>query len=99
MSGSRKPERSALPSARVLAALTGLAFVCTALAFVVFFELIREVGAGRAMVFTYLNPAVAVVAGVTLLGEPLTVGIVVAFGLILAGSVLATARDGATPAS
>ena len=46
--------------------------VCTALAFVVFFALIREVGAARALVFTYVNPAVALAAGVTLLSEPLT---------------------------
>jgi drug/metabolite transporter (DMT)-like permease len=80
------------PAARVLAALAGLAVLCTALAFVVFFELIREVGTSRAMVFTYVNPAIAVAAGVALLGEPLTASIVAAFVLILAGSVLATKR-------
>lgn len=83
----------AVPSARVLAALAGLAVVCTAVAFLVFFELIREVGTSRAMVFTYVNPAVAVSAGVLLLGEPLSVTIVAAFALILGGSVLATARE------
>jgi drug/metabolite transporter (DMT)-like permease len=80
----------ALPAVSVLAALAGLAVVCTALAFIVFFALIREVGPSRALVFTYVNPAVAVVAGVAVLGEPLTVTIMVAFALILCGSVLAT---------
>lgn len=89
---------STLPSTRVLLALGGLAVVCTALAFVLFFELIREVGAARAVVFTYVNPAVAVVAGVLLLGEPLTVPVAAAFALILAGSVLATVR-GRNPAT
>jgi len=79
-----------MPSGRVLAAVVGLAVVCTALAFVAFFALIREVGPARALVFTYVNPAVAVVAGVLLLDEPLTATIVASFGLILAGSVLAT---------
>ncbi|MDT7667765.1 MAG: hypothetical protein QOG57_1854, partial [Pseudonocardiales bacterium] len=60
-----------LPSGAVLLALGGLGVVCTAVAFVLFFELIREVGPARAMVFTYVNPAVAVTAGVLLLGEPL----------------------------
>jgi drug/metabolite transporter (DMT)-like permease len=82
----------AVPSGRVLAALAGLAVVCTALAFVVFFALIREVGATRAMVFTYVNPAVAVAAGVLLLDEPLTQVMIAAFVLILGGSVLATWR-------
>jgi drug/metabolite transporter (DMT)-like permease len=81
-----------LPSGRVLAALAGLAGLCTALAFLVFFALIREVGPSRALVFTYVNPAVAVLAGVALLGEPLTVTIVVSFALILGGSVLAMIR-------
>jgi drug/metabolite transporter (DMT)-like permease len=82
----------AVPGGRVLAALGGLGLVCTALAFMVFFELIREAGTSRAMVFTYVNPAVAVVAGVLLLGEPLTGTIIASFALILGGSVLATVR-------
>ncbi|MFV2171903.1 DMT family transporter [Actinomadura sp. LOL_016] len=86
-----------LPSGRVLAALAALGLVCTALAFTVFFELIREVGASRGMVFTYVNPAVAVVAGVLFLGEPLTGTILASFVLILGGSVLATARRPAEP--
>nr|WP_275406704.1 DMT family transporter [Actinomadura bangladeshensis] len=82
----------AMPSGRVLAALVGLGLICTALAFIVFFELIREVGTSRGMVFTYVNPAVAVAAGVVLLGEPLTGTIIASFALILGGSVLATAH-------
>ena len=88
-----------LPATRVLVALAGLAIVCTALAFVVFFALIREVGTTRALVFTYVNPAVAVTAGVLVLGEPLTPTILASFALILGGSVLATMRrDTATAA-
>ncbi|MDL4816737.1 DMT family transporter [Actinomadura opuntiae] len=82
----------AVPSGRVLVSLGGLGLVCTALAFIVFFELIREAGTSRAMVFTYVNPAVAVVAGVLLLDEPLTGTIIASFALILGGSVLATVR-------
>jgi drug/metabolite transporter (DMT)-like permease len=81
---------AALPSGKVLAALAGLAVICTALAFVLFFALIAEVGPARASVITYVNPAVAVTGGVWLLGERLTVEMVVAFVLILAGSVFAT---------
>jgi len=80
----------AMPSARVLAALAGLAVVCTAGAFLLFFRLIAEVGPARATVITYINPAVAVALGVTVLGEPLTPGMVAAFALIMVGSVLAT---------
>jgi drug/metabolite transporter (DMT)-like permease len=80
----------ATPSARVLAALAGLAVLCTAVAFLLFFRLIAEVGPARATVITYINPAVAVALGVTVLSEPLTPEMVAAFVLILAGSVLAT---------
>jgi drug/metabolite transporter (DMT)-like permease len=92
-----------LPSTRVLLAIAGLAVICTALAFLVFFALIREVGAARALVFTYVNPAVALLAGVLILSEPVTAAHLAGLALILAGSVLATRRsDGgqvSTPSS
>ena len=72
--------------------VVGLAVICTALAFLVFFSLIDEVGPARATVITYINPAVAVLLGVLVLNEPFTIGMVVGFALVLAGSVLATAR-------
>jgi drug/metabolite transporter (DMT)-like permease len=81
-----------LPSPSVVFAVAVLGVVCTAVAFVVFFALIREVGSARATVITYLNPAVALALGVAVLGEPLTVGIVIGFALIVLGSVLATRR-------
>lgn len=85
---------SSLPSPSVLAALAGLGVICTAVAFVAFLELIKEAGPTRATVITYVNPAVAVAAGALFLDEPLTAVILVAFTLILAGSVLATAASG-----
>ena len=85
---------SAMPSAKVLASLAALGAVCTAAAFVIYFRLIAEAGAARATVITYVNPAVAVALGVSVLGEHLTPAIVGAFVLILGGSVLAT-RPGA----
>ncbi len=78
------------PSAKVILSLIALGAVCTATAFVVFFQLIAEVGAARATVITYVNPAVAVALGVLVLNEQLTWTIVGAFVLILGGSVLAT---------
>ena len=83
---------SALPSASVLFAVAVLGVVCTALGFVGFFALITEVGAPRATVITYVNPAVALALGVAFLREPFTVGIAVGFVLIVLGSVLATRR-------
>jgi drug/metabolite transporter (DMT)-like permease len=88
------------PTTRVLASAVTLGVVCTAVAFVLFFALIAEIGPVRATVITYLNPAVALVLGVTILDEPLRIGAVLGFALILAGSYLATRRkpEAVTPA-
>lgn len=83
---------AAIPPPQVLLAIGLLGVVCTALAFVLFFALIAEVGPVRATVITYVNPAVALALGVTLLGEPFTIGAVVGFALILVGLSLSTRR-------
>jgi drug/metabolite transporter (DMT)-like permease len=82
----------------VSASVAGLALVCTALAFVIFFELIREVGPARSTVVTYINPAVAVLLGVTVLDEPFTIGMAVGLPLVLVGMVLATGPSPRRPA-
>jgi drug/metabolite transporter (DMT)-like permease len=87
------------PSGRVLLAVLTLAVICTALAFLVFFQLIAEVGPARATVISYVNPAVAVLLGVLVLDERFTVVTAVGFVLVLAGSVLATSRTAVTEAA
>jgi drug/metabolite transporter (DMT)-like permease len=82
-----------MPRFNVLASMLALGLVCTALAFICFFELIAEAGAVRATVITYVNPAVALLCGVAVLGERLTAGILIGFPLVLAGSYLATRRS------
>ena len=65
-----------------------------------FFALIAEIGPTRSTVITYVNPAVAVLLGVTLLDEDFTAATAIGFVLILAGSVLATRRAAVpTPAA
>jgi drug/metabolite transporter (DMT)-like permease len=83
-------------SAETWSSVAVLSVVCTAGAFLVFFELIKEVGATRSVVVTYFNTAIAVVLGVIGLNEPLTVGIILGFPLVLVGCILATSRP--TPA-
>ena len=69
-----------------------LGAVCSALAFVIFFAVIREIGPARASLITYVNLAVAVVLGVVFLGEQLTTGVFVGLPLVVAGSYLASRR-------
>lgn len=79
------------------AAVAVLAVLCTAIAFILFFALIQEIGPVRATVITYINPAVAAVLGVAVLREPLTGAMGAGFALVLAGSILATRRRPASP--
>ena len=74
-------------------AVVTLAVVCTAMSFLAFFALVVEVGAPRATVVTYVNPAVAVIAGTVFLSEALTPAMLLGFPLVIVGSVLATGRN------
>ncbi|HET7066690.1 MAG TPA: DMT family transporter [Nocardioides sp.] len=77
-----------LPSAQVVWSIVALAVVCTAAAFMLLFALVQEVGPVRATTITYVNPAVAVVAGALVLDEPVTVWTVLGFALVVSGSFL-----------
>lgn len=79
-------------SAITWASVIALGLICTALAFILFFALVAEVGPARTTVITYINPAVAVVLGIVILSEPITAGLLIGFPLILLGSFLATRK-------
>jgi len=74
-----------------------LSLVCTAGAFIVFFELVKTVGSTRSVVVTYVNTGIAVVLGVVGLHEPLTIGIAIGFPLVLIGSIYATSASRLQP--
>lgn len=78
------------PSTAALASIVVLGVLCTAAAFVFFAALVLEVGAGRALVITYVAPVVALAAGVVVLDERPGAGSIVGLLLIIAGSWLAT---------
>lgn len=81
---------TAMPSDEVIASVVVLGLVCTAAAFVMLFALVGLIGPVRATAITYLNPAVAIVAGAVFLSETITTWTLVGFGLVIAGSVLIT---------
>ena len=80
------------PSVEAIASVAALGIFCTAIAFILFFKLLAEVGPPRASLITYLNTAVAVLLGVILLGEPLTLGIMLGLPLVLLGSYFASRK-------
>ena len=77
-------------TAPAVASVVVLAVFCTALAFLVMFALIAEAGPARMTLITYVNPAVALLLGALVLHEPITVGLIIGFPLVIIGSVLGT---------
>ena len=75
--------------------LIALGVFSTGIAFAVFFTVMAEIGPTRASLVTYMNTAFAVVLGVIILNEPLTVGIIVGLPLVLIGSYLASRKSDA----
>ncbi len=73
--------------------LIALGVLCTALAFLIFFKLLAEIGPARGSLVTYLNTSVAVVLGVIVLDEPITIGLIVGLPLVLIGSYLASKKN------
>jgi drug/metabolite transporter (DMT)-like permease len=85
-------EIAAGPVLESWAALLILGVICSAVAFILFFALIKEIGPARATLITYLNTLVALVLGVVFLDEPITIGLIIGFPLILIGSWFAGKR-------
>lgn len=83
---------TSMPSNQALFALLALGLLCTALAFYLFFTLLRMIGPPKASTVTYPNTAIAIALGVILLNEPITVGMLLGFPLVLLGSYLAASR-------
>ncbi len=78
------------PGARAWAAVALLALVCTGLAYVLYFRLIANVGATRAISVTFLIPAFAMLWGLLVLGEIPTGTMLAGCGVVLLGTALAT---------
>ena len=81
-----------MPSFSATASLIGLGVLSTGLAFMIYFNLVREIGQARGSLVTYLNTAFAVVLGVAFLNEKLTIGIIAGLPLVLIGSYFASRK-------
>lgn len=73
--------------------IIGLGVLSTGVAFAIFFALTPIIGVARASLVTYINTACAVVLGVIILGEPLTIGIILGLPLVLIGSYFASRKS------
>ena len=89
------PEASTVSKEAALS-LIALGVFSTALAFISYFIVMKEIGPARASVITYVNTAIAVVLGVLILSEPLTLGIMIGLPLVMIGSFLASRKSSVT---
>jgi len=80
-------------STQAITALVALGVFSTAIAFMLFFIVIVEIGVARGSLTTYVNTAVAVVLGIIILNEPITLGIIVGLPMVLLGSYLASRKE------
>lgn len=80
------------PSSDAILATIGLGVLCTAIAFWIFFKVLDEIGPARASLVVYPNTAIAVVLGIILLDEKLTLAIAIGLPLVLVGSYFASRK-------
>lgn len=80
------------PDLEMIIALLGLAIVCTAFAYVLFFKILSDVGATNVSLVTFLVPVSAIVLGIFWLGETLTLSNIIGMILIIIGLSLVDGR-------
>jgi drug/metabolite transporter (DMT)-like permease len=81
---------SSFPSWKVTGALLGLSLGGTGVAYVLYYALLAGPGASYAILVTYLTPAMALLYGAALLGEPVTAVALGGLALVLLGVALGT---------
>ncbi|MFO1515420.1 MAG: DMT family transporter [Lysobacterales bacterium] len=83
---------TSLPSQAALGALLMLGLVCTALAYALYFWLLRDAGSERAVTVTLLVPVFAQLWGLVFLHEPIGTASLVGLGLVLLAMALVFER-------
>lgn len=92
---ANRPET--LPSLEVTLSMLGLGVLCSGIAFWVYFVVLDEIGPARASLVVYPNTAVAVVLGIVILREPITLAILIGLPLVLVGSYFASRKPNSQP--
>jgi len=83
--GVDRPWRLPLPSAETALAIVGLAILCTAFAYILYFRILELAGAVNLLLVTFLIPPFAITLGVIFLGENLVASDLAGLALILVG--------------
>ncbi|MBT9490757.1 MAG: DMT family transporter [Paucibacter sp.] len=80
---------AAAPSAQAWAAVTALALLCSAVAYILFFRLMSRIGPTNTIAVTFLIPVFAVLWGYLFLGEVFTLKMAAGCAVVLLGTALA----------
>lgn len=68
--------------------MLGLSILCSAFAYILYFQLIADVGPSRALTVTFLMPAFGIIWGITFLGESVTAQMIIGCKAIICGTML-----------
>lgn len=83
-----------LPGLQAWGALLALGVLCSGVAYILYFRLIERAGPARALTVTYLVPVFAVGYGVLLLGESVTLWMLMCGAIVMVGTSLASGLVG-----
>ena len=84
------------PSLGVMLAVATLGIVCTGIAFLLYFRLIKDIGGTSALTVTFLIPIFGILFGHLFLGEVITLGMIAGSCVIIVGTALVTGFNPAT---
>jgi len=80
------------PNTELLISMLGLAILCTAFAYVLFFKILASAGATNVSLVTFLVPVSAILLGIVWLGEKLTTSNMIGMAMILIGLLIIDGR-------
>lgn len=81
---------AATPSMGVMLAVVALGVVCTGIAFLLYFRLVKDIGGTSTLTVTFLIPVFGILWGHLFLGEAVTTSMIAGSLVVIAGTALAT---------
>ncbi|BDQ38349.1 ABC transporter permease [Pseudodesulfovibrio nedwellii] len=87
-----RPWELPMPGLETLAAITGLGLLCSTIASLIFFRILTSAGATNISLVTLLIPFSASTLGISFLGEPFTMRLIIGMLIVSAAAILIDGR-------
>ena len=81
---------SAAPSLGIILSVLAVGIVCTGIAFLLYFRLVKDIGGASALTVTFLIPVFGILFGSAFLGETITMNMIIGSVIVIMGTVLVT---------